>query len=285
MKNEIKKIFLVALGISFAINLSEILYYINSPFTFFETPRPTSIELIIYRVIGIFLFCFFALYINIYKIDIWAKKATNKHAFLGSLLINGVFFFLTLKPFIYFQDLYIIKLPIAERKGLAFVWLVFLVICILISIIIKIRASLTKRITEQQPFVRYSRHDDSFNHDFEVLEKSYLTSLLLPRKKVLEPVKTNDFAIFYIDDSIVKGKTFCSKTYFIDKSIQELEEKLNPAIFFRTNRQCLINRNAVKHIEPDLYGKLKLALKIDYKENILISKLKTKVFKDWLIEF
>ncbi len=280
-----KKLLLLAFGLSFAINFSEILYYLNSPITFFETPRPTSILNIFYRGVAIFLFCFSVLYLNIFKIDAWLKNLTDRMAFLGSLVINGLLYVLTLIPFLYVLDNFIVALPLGELKGLSFVWMVLLIICVLTATLLKVRAQLADRLVEQEAFVRYNKDSNSFDHDLEVLEKHYLTSLLLPRKKVLEPVKIKDFALFYIDNGIVKGKTFDLKIYFLDKSIQELEEKLNPNIFFRTNRQCLINRDAVKHLEPDSFGKIGLTLKVEHKEAIVISKLKTKDFKDWLVKF
>ncbi len=287
MKSEIKikKLVWLAFGLSLAINFSEILYYFNSPITFFETQRPTSVLNIVFRLISCFLFCFSALYLNIFKIDAWLRNLTDKMAFLGSLLINGLLYILTLIPFLYVIDNFIVKLPLGELKGLSFVWLVLLVICVLLATLLKVRSGLANRLIGQEAFVRYNKEHNSFDHDLNILEKNYLTSLLLPRRKVLEPVKIKDFALFFIEDCIVKGKTFDLRVFFLDKSIQELEQKLNPKSFFRANRQCLINRDAVKHLELDSFGKMELTLKIDHEESISISKLKTKDFKDWLVEF
>ncbi|QCX00618.1 LytTR family transcriptional regulator [Aggregatimonas sangjinii] len=287
MKSEIKikKLVWLAFGLSLAINFSEILYYFNSPITLFETPRPTSVLNILFRGFSVFLFCFSALYFNIFKIDAWLRNLTDKMAFLGSLLINGLLYILTLIPFLYIMDNFIVTLPLGELKGLSFVWLVLLVICVLLATLLKVRSGLANRLIGQEAFVRYNKEHNSFDHDLNILEKNYLTSLLLPRKKVLEPVKIKDFALFFIEDCIVKGKTFDLRVFFLDKSIQELEQKLNPNSFFRANRQCLINRDAVKHLEPDSFGKMELTLKIDHEESISISKLKTKDFKDWLVEF
>ena len=223
------------------------------------------------------------LYINIFKKDIWLKKIDAKHLFLGSVVINTIIYVVTFFPCLYINDKFIYKLHETEAKGLAFIWLVYMVICVLVSSVWKLGARLKEKMGQQQ-FVRYSKESQNFENDLAVLERSYLTSFLLPRKKFLEPVRAKDFAIFFIDEGLVKGKTFDSKTYFIDKNIQELENKLDPNTFFRTNRQHLINRNAVKHLEPDSFGKTGLALNVDH-EDVVISKLKSKQFKEWLVEF
>ncbi len=287
MKGEIKIKHLIALplGLSLLINFSEILLYLDSPYVFFDTPRPTSILVIVSRIVLIFLYCFLVLYLNVYKIDQWLKKINAKWVSLGYLIINFFVFITTFFSFISFQDSVVLKLHEGEARGLGFVWLVFMVICILWAAILKLRAGIREKVVDQQPFVRYSGEAQSFNHDMDIFKQSYLTNFLLPRQKILEPVKVKDFAMFYIDDCVVKGKTFDSKLYFLDRSIQELEEKLNPAIFFRANRQCLINRDAVKHLSPESFGKMELTLKIAHKEAIVISKLKTKDFKDWLVQF
>ena len=280
---KIKKLVLVAFVLSFTISLSEILHYLDPSLTYFDTPRSTSLGLVIYRLTTFFSYCFLVLYINIFKKDIWLKNMNTKYLFLGSFAINAIIYVVTFFPGLYINDKFIYKLHETEAKGLAFIWLVYTVICVLFASVWKLGASLKEKLGRQQ-FVRYRKETQNFENDLAILEQSYLTSFLLPRKKFLEPVKAKDFAIFFIDDGLVKGKTFDSKTYFIDKNIQELENRLDPDIFFRTNRQYLINKNAVKHLEPDSFGKTGLALNVDH-EDVVISKLKSKQFKEWLVGF
>ena len=45
------------------------------------------------------------------------------------------------------------------------------------------------------------------------------------------------------------------------KSLNQLEEKLPEALFFRANRQQIINTNAIENVVPWFNGKLKLTLK------------------------
>lgn len=282
---KVEKLVLLAFALSFTMNLSETLRYFDPDLAFFKTPRPTSMGTIIFRQISFFLICFATLYLNIFTKDKWLRNSNAKYVPYYSVAINIVLYLGTFVPFVYFHERFFVKFHDGELNGTGFVWLVLMLICGLSASLIKLRAGIQKKLLGQQQFVRFSKESQSFKHDLQVLDKSYLTHFLLPRKKVLEPVKVKDFALFFIDDGIVKGKTFDSTIYFIDRSIQELKEKLNPEIFFRTNRQYLVNRNAVKHLEPDSYGKLGLALKVDHPEDITVSKLKSKQFKDWIVEF
>ncbi len=286
MKKEIKitKLVFIALGMAFAINLSEVLYFFDSPFTFFINDRETTLQLIFYRIICYSILCFSTLYISLYLTDKWLLRFTYNLRIIVHPLVHITFYFLTFIPFIEVHKALIMNLSLTEQKGLSFVWFILILICVLAASLLKLRATIKQQLTNESPFVRFNNNKGSFSHELEFLEKNYLTSLLLPRKKVLEPVNVKDFALFFIDDGIVKGKTFDSKIYFLDRSIQELEENLKPAIFFRANRQSIVNRNAVKHLEPDSYGKMALALQVEHAD-LVISKLKINDFKDWLVEF
>lgn len=70
--------------------------------------------------------------------------------------------------------------------------------------------------------------------------------------------------------------------YKIPTSIQKLEEQLDPNIFFRLNRQYLINIRALKRITTFFNSKLKVKLQQCEDNNILVSKERAILFKRWL---
>lgn len=66
----------------------------------------------------------------------------------------------------------------------------------------------------------------------------------------------------------------------IYKSLHQIEEKLPSSIFFRVNRQQIINLNAIKKITPWFNGKLKVNLESDLE--IEISRRQSIKFKEQL---
>lgn len=70
--------------------------------------------------------------------------------------------------------------------------------------------------------------------------------------------------------------------YRIPTSIQKLEEQLDPNIFFRLNRQYLINIKALKRITSFFNSKLKVKLQKCEDDAILVSKECAILFKKWL---
>jgi DNA-binding LytR/AlgR family response regulator len=111
---------------------------------------------------------------------------------------------------------------------------------------------------------------------------SYKTHFLIPLKgDKLFPVQASEIACFYIDASLVKAKTTSDKTYNFEYTLDELASMLNPADFFRANRQYIIARNAIKDIDFWFHSRLSVNLKASVPEKILISKARVPEFKKW----
>jgi DNA-binding LytR/AlgR family response regulator len=98
----------------------------------------------------------------------------------------------------------------------------------------------------------------------------------------LIPLNVADIASIIIDKGIVRAVTFRQETFIIDHTLDELEFMLNPADFFRANRQVIVARNAVDDIDLWFNGRLSVNLKIEITEQIIVSKAKASEFKAWL---
>lgn len=111
---------------------------------------------------------------------------------------------------------------------------------------------------------------------------SYKTHFLVHLKgDKLFPVQTSEIACFYIDAGIVKARTFEDRTYNFEYTLDELVNMLNPADFFKANRQFIIARNAIKDIDFWFNNRLSVNLKVITPEKILISKARVAEFKNW----
>jgi DNA-binding LytR/AlgR family response regulator len=64
------------------------------------------------------------------------------------------------------------------------------------------------------------------------------------------------------------------------RSLDEVEELVDPAIFYRANRQCLIHLPAIESYRTDHTSKLQLKLR-PVKEEVTISKEKAAEFRQW----
>jgi len=112
--------------------------------------------------------------------------------------------------------------------------------------------------------------------------KKYKSTFLVQQDESLVPIETTAFAYFHINSNIVKGITFNKKHLIIDRKMGDLEVELDPTRFFRANRQFIIQRTAIKNINNAVNGKLNIAVFPEFNEQILISKTKSKHFKNWI---
>ena len=114
-------------------------------------------------------------------------------------------------------------------------------------------------------------------------QENYKTHFLIPLKgDKLLPVSVDMIQLFYIKDCQVKAVLTDGTEHYFPQTLDELAECLNPALFFRANRQYLISREAIKDI--DLWFNSRLSINLRYpsiSEKILVSKARVAEFKEW----
>ncbi len=112
--------------------------------------------------------------------------------------------------------------------------------------------------------------------------KSYKKSFLVSYRDKLIPLDAAKIAWFYTTNEIVYATTTDGQQYIIDFKLEQLEAQLDPQLFFRANRQFIINRKMITEIAHFLNGRLLVKLTPAPVENILISKARVPVFKNWM---
>jgi DNA-binding LytR/AlgR family response regulator len=95
------------------------------------------------------------------------------------------------------------------------------------------------------------------------------------------PVNTRDVACF-LRDNLNYLHTFSGEKYLLDfATLEEVEELLDPRLFYRANRQCIVNIEAIQSVKPHENQKLTLTLKAPAKTEVDISREKAPSFKKW----
>lgn len=96
------------------------------------------------------------------------------------------------------------------------------------------------------------------------------------------PIPVEEIACFYKAGNYTTLKTFQSATYLLNHSLDELARLLQEDLFFRANRQFIINIKACHYFTNEENGKLALQLNPPHEEEVIISQKRSSAFKEWL---
>ena len=135
---------------------------------------------------------------------------------------------------------------------------------------------------------------DSLKQEVKQL-KTLLTDLKAPEKKVfrkrflieqgdrIDIIEVNDIAYFYTENKVVFLSRLDGQTQIINQSLDQIESEIDPTHFFRINRQYLVQSKAIQKAHHYFNYKIKLDLIPKApNEAVVVSRLKTSEFKEWL---
>jgi len=106
--------------------------------------------------------------------------------------------------------------------------------------------------------------------------------ILVSWRDQLIPVQVESIAYFYTDVSGTKIICFDKQKYTVNYSLDDIYTRLNKHEYFRANRQFIISIKAIKTIYKFGNNQLKIDIKPDFEDDIIISKNKSSEFKKWL---
>lgn len=138
-------------------------------------------------------------------------------------------------------------------------------------------------------FKKLVSYSDKVSNRFEKLleqlnqaTKSYKKTFLVHFKDKLIPVEAAKIAWFYTANEMVYARTIDNQQHVMEFTMEQLEQQLDPQLFFRANRQFIINRNTVTEVDFYFNGRLSVKINPQPSELILISKARVPEFKSWM---
>ena len=127
------------------------------------------------------------------------------------------------------------------------------------------------------------------NHDYSDIlsairygEKKYRKRFLVSRGAAWFKLAVEDVAYFFSETRITTAVTFHNQNHVVGFPLENLEEELDPEVFFRANRQVIVNIDAIEKIENYFGGKLKVRLNPPFEDEVIVSRLKAFDFKEWV---
>lgn len=105
---------------------------------------------------------------------------------------------------------------------------------------------------------------------------------LVPRRDGFEIIKVEDVAFLKHDCGVLYLYRHNGDSFALDLSIDECETQLGSEMFFRANRQFIVNINSIAKLISCWDRKLRITLTDFPDVEILVSRDKSKVLRQWI---
>jgi DNA-binding LytR/AlgR family response regulator len=133
----------------------------------------------------------------------------------------------------------------------------------------------------------YHHRDANFSEKLlkamrEMNTSVYSERLLIKRGQQLSYLKTDSTAYCFADGKLCYAVDFNNNKHLLEFNLSQLEEKLQPAKFYRVNRNLLVNIEVILKVHTWVGGRLKLELSMAAHTDTIVSRERVSGFKNWL---
>jgi len=145
-----------------------------------------------------------------------------------------------------------------------------------------VKKALLKYKSLSNHFVHHMQ-DQSIGRLLNFIDNNHKCRLLVKKGREHILLRIEDVIFFYTENKMVFVIDRFSTKYIVDKTLTELESHLDEKMFFRANRQYLVNLNYVRGFKP--FEKVKLLINLNVPEiphSIIVSQETAQLFRNWM---
>lgn len=124
--------------------------------------------------------------------------------------------------------------------------------------------------------------NEKISRVYEQLVNPWKTRFFVKVGTHYQSVPVDDIAVFFVEERSAFLRTRNGKNYAVDYSLEQLQKKVNPSMFFRINRNFMVNIECISEIISYSTTRLKLKLQNFADEGLIVSRDKASEFKQWL---
>jgi two-component system response regulator LytT len=110
----------------------------------------------------------------------------------------------------------------------------------------------------------------------------YKSRFMVKLGQKIVAIPAEKIAYFFSENKLSFIVTADGKKFPLDQPLDELVDLLDPARFFRANRQFIITFESIAEIHPYFKGRIKLSLQPKAEDEVVISSERTPEFKKWI---
>jgi len=121
-----------------------------------------------------------------------------------------------------------------------------------------------------------------FDNILHSLTNNYKNKFVIKVGEHIKVFKIDDVQCFYSMEKYSFLQNNSGRDYAIDYSLDQLENLLDPAKFFRINRKFIVSFSAISDIISFSKSRLKVKLLSNTSDDLIVSREKVQDFKKWL---
>ena len=114
------------------------------------------------------------------------------------------------------------------------------------------------------------------------LEREYKKRFTARVGQHIKIINADEIECFYSENKGTYAFTNEGRNYLLDMTLENLEDELEPEMFFRVSRKFYVNINHIKDIISYTNSRLKITLNRFNEQEIIVSRERVRDFKLWL---
>lgn len=144
----------------------------------------------------------------------------------------------------------------------------------------ELESAISKVQNKSEGFVK-----ENLDKLFTLLHKSnlqYRQRFLISDADGYSVVEVEDISFIFSEGGLTRLFLKDKRKLVVEQTLDELVGQLDPALFFRANRQHIININSIKRLGNWFNRKIRVFIKEYPEQEIIVSKEKTAILKLWI---
>lgn len=114
------------------------------------------------------------------------------------------------------------------------------------------------------------------------LQEGYKERFMVKAGAHIKTISVDEISYIFSQDKATFIQSTDGRSHLIDYTLEQVEELLNPAKFYRINRKYLVSMTSIQDIISYSNSRLQLKLKNCQEQDIIVSRQKVSDFKTWL---
>ncbi|MAN58393.1 MAG: DNA-binding response regulator [Flavobacteriaceae bacterium] len=114
------------------------------------------------------------------------------------------------------------------------------------------------------------------------VEREYKKRFTTKIGQHIKMIPVDEIECFYSENKGTYAHTVEGRNYLLDTTLEQLEDELEPSVFFRVNRTFIVCIHSIKDIIAYSNSRLKVVLKDYSSQEVIVARERVRDFKLWL---